>query len=106
MRVAGDAGVVHQDVDRPERARHALEQRGHGRLARDVALPRPRAAAAGLDGCDHVGRRVRPLFVGDADSRAAFRQQFGDAAADAARAAGDDGDTAGELLFVEGHARG
>ena len=90
----------------PSALADAVEERRDRRLVGDVALPRPGAAAA---------RRARAATnsragasrsrYAIADRRAALGEQLGDAAADAARAAGDDGDAAVELKIVEGHAR-
>ena len=59
--------------------------------------PRPRTAAT-----NSAGRRVL-LAIGDGDGGAALGEELRDAAADAARPAGHDGDTAVELQVVEGH---
>ena len=99
------AGVVDQDVDRPELLRRPRRRTPcTARSSRDVALRRPRRgrrARAPLDRPPRAG--VVLLAIGDGDRRAALGQQLGDAAADAARAAGDDGDAAVELKIVEGH---
>ena len=69
----------------------------------DVAPPRPGAPAAPAHGGDELrGCRVL-LAIGDGDGGAPFGEELRDAAADAARPAGHDGDTAVELQVVEGH---
>ncbi len=98
------AGVVHEDVDRPELAarrdsKNAVTSASSPTSHRPAQARPPRAAHAG----DELrGRRVL-LAIRDGDRRAALGQELGDAAADAARPAGDDGDTAVELKIVEGH---
>ena len=98
------AGVVHEDVDR-SRARCATDSKNAvtSRFGADVAPPGPGAPAAPAHVGDELRRRRVLLAIGDGDRCAALGEELGDAAADAARPAGDDGDTAVELKIVEGH---
>ena len=69
----------------------------------DVASSSPCVPAAPLHSGDELRRRRILFAIGDGDGCAAFRQELRDAAADAARPASDDGDTAVELQIVKGH---
>ena len=73
------------------------------RFGADVAPLRPGAPAAPAHGGDELRRRRVLLAIGDGDGGAALGEELRDAAADAARPAGHDGDTAVELQVVEGH---
>jgi len=97
VHVAIDPGIVHEDVDRPQRARDGFEKRRDVRFGADVAPPRPGAPAAPAHIGDKLrGRRVL-LAISDGHGCAPFGQELRDAAAYAARPAGHDGDTAVEL---------
>ena len=97
------AGVVHEDVDGSQLAGDRFEKRRDVGFGADVAPPGPGAPAAPAHVGDELrGRRVL-LAIGDGDGGAALGEELRDAAADAARPAGDDGDTAVELEIVEGH---
>ncbi len=91
-----DAGIVDQDVDAAEFAHGARDHVSDGRLVGDIARDGYRLDAALLQFSD---RRDRLRFIAsdDGDSGAGFRQPARHAKADAAIAAGDDGDFASEV---------
>ena len=89
-----DAGVVHQDIDGTELSHGLLEKRRNALLVRDVALPCPCTSAGGAHRRFERARVILSLAVGNADGRSALDQELRNASADAARAAGDDGDPA------------
>src|SRR5262249_44530434 len=85
------AGIVDQDVDGSERAYHALDSRVHVPLIGHVA------------NAEHVrprGARVRRSAVEHRDAGAGCLQPCDDRAADATRAAGNDGGTVGQVDVV------
>ena len=87
----------------PSVARDGFEKRRDVGFVADVAPPRPGAPAAPAHGGDELrGWRVL-LAIRDGHGCAALGEELRDAAADAARPAGHDGDTAVELKIVEGH---
>src|SRR5262249_43726620 len=98
---AGDAGVVDEDVHRAELGGGALEEPGDGPFVGDVALTRPGSSAARTYGGDELAGRLLALLEHHADGSAVRRERVRDAASDAARAAGDDGDAAREARFVQ-----
>src|SRR5207237_10838598 len=86
-RIACDAGVVHQDVDRPDHRAHVVEHLGAGVEIRHVALRRVDAIALG----SHAGEPPVLLLVarqaaGD-HGMAGLAEPPADRAADAAHAA-------------------
>ncbi len=120
------AGVVDEDVDRAELLDDAVDRLLHLVAVGDVALDRGGAAAERLDllrrrlreddslrlrdlgedavGLGRLGRLVRlDLDVGDDDVRPGARERQRVGAAEAARAAGDEGDAAAEV-DLERHA--
>ena len=86
----GRAGVVHQDIEAPERGDGPLDRRGDEFLGvGGVRLDRDGLAAGGLDGSlPPPRRRRRPLRIGDGDGSAVGGQTAGDRRANPARAAG------------------
>ena len=91
------AGVVDEDVNGSQLAGDRFEKRRDLGFGADVAPPGPGAPAAPARIGDELrGRRVL-LAIGDRDRGAALGEELRDPAADAARPAGDDGDTAVEL---------
>jgi hypothetical protein len=103
VRVLRNPRIVDQDVDRPELARRRLEERGHRSLVAHVALPRPRPPAVAPRVVHECGGERLRASIRDRDGGAALGKKVGDAAADAARSAGDDGDAALQPLFGERH---
>src|SRR6185436_1638635 len=91
-RVARDAGVVDQDVDRPDHRGDVVEHRRAGLEVGDVALGGVHAESARAH---HVEPLVLLLVAGQAarDHRmAGAAEAVADRGADAAHAAGDEGD--------------
>ncbi len=88
------AGGVHDDVDAAVFGLDPVEHRGHGVLVRDVGLHGDATAARPLDLGDGVLGGGRPAGVVDDDREAVRGEPDRDGAADAARAAGDQGDAA------------
>jgi hypothetical protein len=90
------AGVVHQDVDAPAEVLRGLVDAGLERVGVGaVDLQRQRAAAFGLDGAASSSAGLRAA-VAEGHGGAVARQAPHDGRADAARAAGDEGDLAGQ----------
>src|SRR6185503_13376169 len=90
--VARDAGVVHQDVDRPDDRAHVVEHLGAGVEVGDVAFGGVHAVARGA----HAGDPFILLLVARQAARhhrvAGLAEELADRAADAAHAAGDEDD--------------
>ena len=91
-----DAGVVDQDIDAAEFAFGALDHGGDRGLVGDVGDDRDGFAAALLQLRDR-GIRLRRVAPDDGDRSTGLRQPARHAQADAAIAAGDDGNAAGEI---------
>src|SRR2546426_4325787 len=86
-RVARDAGVVHQDVDRPDHRAHVVEHLGAGVEIRDVAFRRVHAIALGSHAAEpFVLLLVARQAAGD-HGVAGLAEPPADRAADAAHAA-------------------
>jgi hypothetical protein len=104
-----DAGVADQDVHAAEGGDGALHGCFHLGFAGDVHHHAERLAAAGAQLCGGVLGRLL-VEVGDGDGGAFAQESGGDAAADAARGAGDECGLAlqqhGDLLSGCGRARG
>ena len=88
-----DAGVVHQHVDPPMRRQRRVAQRQHVVLARDVGDLRHRVLA---DRGDRILQR-RLGAAGQHHLGTGRRQRLGDAASDAAAAAGHHRDQPGQV---------
>src|SRR5690606_21482031 len=104
-RAPGGAGVVDQDIELRLQAGQALGQRLHALHRRDV-LRQGDANAAVLR---ELGRRLvagARLARGDVDLRALGDEAGGDHLADAARAAGDQGDAALQREEIGEHSGG
>ena len=105
--VAGDAGVVDQDVDPAELVDDALHRGLRGGGVDDVAADADRAGTVGeVEAARGVGGGGL-VEVEDRDRGALAGEALGDAEADASGCSGDDGDAAvepthGELLGVCG----
>ena len=105
MDVAGNAGVVHQNVHWSEIGRDPGKEFVDRHIICDVTLRRQRASATLANrGLERPRSRVLPV-EGEADGGAALRQHVDDAGADAAGAAGDDGDAAVEGQVGWSHGR-
>ena len=93
-----DAGVVAQHVDRTERVERRVAQRLERRELGDVGDDTDDVATL----VAQLGRRSPStgfgVDVGDDHAHALVGEPFDERATDAARAAGDDRDLAGELL--------
>ena len=88
QRVAGDPGVVHEDLDAVALGRHALDER-LGLLGRlQVGLVQRRAAAVPRDGVHERRARVAVAVAVDGDEAALGGERARDRAAQLARAAG------------------
>ena len=96
LAAARDAGVVDQDVDVAEVARDRLHHAGVGFVVVDRAGVGARAAAQGLDGGHGLARGILVLAIVDGDVGAVLRERDRDGAADAAAAAGHQGDSSRE----------
>ena len=92
---ARNPGVVHHDVQTAERLDGTGDQRSHLLGIGDVGLPEDGP------GAQRCRQRRTPLVldIGDDDTRALRDKPFHEAASDAGRAAGDDGDLA--IKFVD-----
>src|SRR5262245_16754085 len=93
-RALGDAGVVHEPVDRAERAGAPacrVARRGHRRGVAAVELQRPGRAAARADRFGDP-RAALERARGDEPQRSLARDAPADRLADAAATAGDEGD--------------
>ncbi len=99
--VARDAGVVDEHIDRSELASHAAEECVDRHFVRDVASLGERSDVPLLDQRDGFPGSVVALPVADRDGRTAIGERDSDRAADAARAASHDGDTAFETQVHE-----
>ena len=94
--VAGEAGVVDQDVDAAVGARCLVGHGPHLAVVADVQHGADGLEAGFLQAGDSLAHGVG-VDVGDHDARAFARQRQGRGVADAAAGSGDDGDFAGEL---------
>ena len=94
--VAHDAGVVHQHVDAPAALDDVLDRIADRRGVGDVGAHRLAAAAGGPHGVDHLLRRLRVVAVEEHHVHAVAREQLDGRAADAAAAAADQRDLAGQ----------
>ena len=94
--VAHDAGVVDQHVDAPAAGDDLLDRRCDRSGVRDVDLHRLGLAAGQCHCADDVARSLGVAAVKEDDVDAIAREPFDDGAADAAAAAGDQRDFAGE----------
>ena len=93
-RALGHAGIVHQDVDRPDVLLDLARPRLRPRPCRSHrTAPRPRSRPIAFTVARH-GRASRPLMI---DARARRHVAFRDGAADAAARAGDEREAAGEI---------
>ena len=91
-----DAGVVDQDIDAAEFAFDAFDHGGDRGFVGDVGNDGDRFAAALLKLRDR-GIRLRRVAPDDGDGSTCLRQPARHAQPNAAIAAGDDGDAAGEV---------
>ena len=96
MNVARNARVVHQDVHRSELGRDRGKEFVDRRVVRNVTRRCQPAPAALANRSFERARRRLLLVERKADGGAALREELDDAGADAAGAAGDDGDAAVE----------
>ena len=70
VRVAHDAGIVHEDVDRSELSRDPFEKCGDRQLVGDIASSGPGPPAACTHRGFHLPRRRFVPVKGDSDARA------------------------------------
>src|SRR5204862_6345913 len=91
-----NAGAVHQNVHGSELSRDPRKELIERRIICDVTLRRQRASTTLANRDLERARRRFLLAESKADGGAALRQQVDDPGADAAGAAGDDGDAAAE----------
>src|SRR5262245_15654858 len=106
MSAARDAGVVHEDVDRPERRLGALEELRHRTLVPYVARRRPGTPAARLNRRFELASRRLALAVRHANRSPGLGERFRNRSADPARPAGDYGNAPCEAQTIApcGHA--
>ena len=95
-----DAGIVDEDVDRPEVARDLFDHLCDGGGLRHVGGDCYGAAAIGLDLGDDGFGVIRPLAIIDRDRGTEFGQRHRDRRTNAARAACHQRDTRAQILFV------
>jgi hypothetical protein len=91
-----DAGVVDEDIDAAEFGSRALDHRGDRSLVGDIGDDRNGPAAV-LRKLRNRGIRFRRIAPDDSDRGTCLRQPARHAKSDAAIAASDDGDAAGEV---------
>ena len=100
MCVTCNTGIVHENVDRTERADCLFKERDDGSLVRDVAPAGPRTAAARDDGRFELARRFLALAERDCNRCTALRQRFHNGSSDAAGSSGHNGDPAGKAHVI------
>ena len=90
------AGVVDDDVEPAQKGLGLVEELGDLPLIADVRLDRLRLSARRLDGLHHCLSGLVVAVVADGEAGAVAGQPLGDAPADVARSAGDEGVLLGE----------
>ena len=97
----GDAGIVDQDVEAAEAFGGFFAERPARRLVLHVGFDRDRAAAVRLDPPHRIGIGFGRASRHDHGGSSAC-ERARNAKADAAVAAGNDGDAAGEIELIHG----
>jgi len=90
--VVGDASVVDEQLDRPERLLDLFERGVDGVGVADVGAHRERVGAGRLDGCLRLLRALLVGGVAEGDPVSVLGERDRSRAADAARRAGDERD--------------
>ena len=85
---AGDAGIVHEDVEAAEAVRRFVDRALHRRRIGAVGLDRDAAPTHGLDRAHYLGGAVGGALVGDGDIRPLVGERQRNGGTDAARGAG------------------
>ncbi len=95
---AGDTRIVDQDVDAAERFQRRIPRSFDGFNVGHIDFERRHGGADFLGGL----LRQRLVEIPDRDFRPRGDETFGDGAAEALRAAGDDGKSSGQINLVQG----
>jgi hypothetical protein len=103
MNIAGNAGVVDQDVDWTEGGGGTFEERIDRRLLTHLTLAGPGATTSGGNAINDLLGEIESITKGHGDCRAAFGKHFGNGASDSTGTTGNDGHAAGKILLL--HAR-